>query len=130
MKQEADGRQGHDQDLGDLDPSDETGLFVLVGKLTCGCGEEEKRNNQKPAGHRDDDLISLVAKTGRNVGRSEDHQENQSVFKQIVVEGAKKLRHEERQKTLCSQKMTQVGMHGRFHSRVTAELTTCRADSP
>jgi hypothetical protein len=80
----------HDEDLGGLDDADEEGFVELIGQLTGGGGEKEKRQDEDARGLGDEDLAILAISFGQHIG----DEEHQRIFEDIVVKGAKELRAE------------------------------------
>ncbi len=72
----------HHRDLAKLDQPDQPGLVVLIGDLPGGRRAQKERQDEKPAGERDQDLRR---KRRGCVGAIGDHQ-HQRVLQRIVVE--------------------------------------------
>jgi hypothetical protein len=87
-------RDRHDDDLRRLDDLEHDRLVEAVGELTGDTGEQHVRQDEEPAGHIGQQLGIQLRIARGVIGRDDD----QHVLVNVVVEGAERLRAEERQK--------------------------------
>ena len=104
---EAHGANSHDDDFGDLDDACDVRLVNAVGKCARCPREEEERRNENRAGHHDE----RGGVHARLLGQPERHHDSHRAFQQVVVEGAEKLRDEQRCKPTGRQELDERRSH-------------------
>ena len=101
---EADQRDEHDRDLGELDHADQPGLVPRIGNLAGKRGEEEIGQDEQPG--RDRRELRGLARIGGV--KPEIGEEQQRELEQIVVEGAQEL-HDEQRREAARAEQRQIG---------------------
>ena len=111
---EAQARDRHDRDLGELEDADQPGLVVLVRDLPGAGGEQKEREDEHPRrrGHhqRGVDARLLCHRKG--------DQKDDGVLEDIVVERPQGLGNEQRQETTAIEQLELVGSHRRQYLAV------------
>ena len=110
--------QPHDANLGKFHPSGDAGLVRPVGERPRGAGKQkERRDEQRTREHHQRGRVQ-AGLFGETIG----DKNAERGLEQIVVEGPKELRHEERRKPASGQELHKWGSHDAFssHTVVTA----------
>jgi hypothetical protein len=109
LRQKTGGSQQHDEKFRNLHPAHQRCLVELVGKLACGCREQQERQDEHAAGNLRDQLRVHAGEFG-GMERRHDHQR---VLENVVVECAERLGKEKGAVTAFAQQAELRVGHGR-----------------
>jgi len=112
------GREQHEHDLEQLDAADQERLLVLVRELAREGGKQEEGQDEQRAGEVDE----RRGFQARDADALEDHQDDEAVAEDVVVERAQELGHEERREAPLTEQCELRSGHRRRSPRKRAPL--------